>query len=156
MNLLIGTKIAKELENKNTSLIIPDFKDNNNIIEVMTLLEAQINILIDDMKSNIEKEAEIAINDLIKEIPILIKDKDKEEIKSLEYEKIRNIQNSYRFIVAELDKNKARCLDIAHEIFESQSNHSEKKNKQKPGRPKKIENDQINQEDISNYFVREN
>ena len=66
MNLLIGTKIAKELENKNTSLIIPDFKDNNNIIEVMTLLEAQINILIDDMKSNIEKEAEIAINELIK------------------------------------------------------------------------------------------
>ena len=64
MNLLIGTKIAKELENKNTSLIIPDFKDNSNIIEVMTLLEAQINILIDNMKFNIEKEAEITSNPL--------------------------------------------------------------------------------------------
>jgi len=88
----------------------------------MTFLETQIIILIDDMKSNLEKEAEIAFNSLIKEILLLIKDK--EEIKSLEYEKIRIIQNSYRFIVAELDKNKLRCLDIAYEIFESQSNHS--------------------------------
>ncbi len=122
MILLIWTKIGKDQENKNTSLIIPDFKDNNNIIEIMTFLETQIIILIDDMKSNLEKEAEIAFNSLIKEILLLIKDK--EEIKSLEYEKIRIIQNSYRFIVAELDKNKLRCLDIAYEIFESQSNHS--------------------------------
>ena len=122
----------------------------------MPLLDAQINILIDNMKFNIEKEAEITINELIKEIPLLIKDKDKEEIKSLEYQKIRNIQNSYRFIVAELDKNKARCLDIAHEIFENHSNHSEKENKQKPGRPKKIEKAQINQKDISDYFIKEN
>ena len=45
--------------------------------------------------------------------------------KIIRMRKIRNIQNSYRFIVAELDKNKARCLYIAHEIFEIQSNHSE-------------------------------
>ena len=32
----------------------------------------------------------------------------------------------------------------------------EKENKQKPGRPKKIEKAQINQKDISDYFIKEN
>ena len=32
----------------------------------------------------------------------------------------------------------------------------QKKNKQKPGRPKKIEKAQINQKDISDYFINEN
>ena len=40
MNLLIGAKIAKKLENKITTLIVRDLKNNNNIIEEMTLLAA--------------------------------------------------------------------------------------------------------------------
>ena len=51
-HLIIGTKIAQELECRNNNLIIPEFKDDN-IIEEMILLEAQINGIINKLK---EKE----------------------------------------------------------------------------------------------------
>ena len=42
IHLIIGVNIAQQLENKNKTIIIPGFKKDNNIIEEMILLEAQI------------------------------------------------------------------------------------------------------------------
>ena len=67
-----------------------------------------------------------------------------EEIKSIEFVELREIQNAYRITVSKLDTTGARCLDIAHEIMENPLYKPKEKNKTKPGRPHKIETNIMN------------
>ena len=154
-HLIIGSKIAQELESRNNNLIIPEFK-NDNIIEEMILLEAQINGIINKLKESKEREAESVINELIKAIPGLIKNKNNEELKMIEFKKLRDIQNEYRLCVAKLSKDQARCIDIAHERLDNVLIQTKIKCKLKPGRPPKIKSNPSNYKDISDYFIKQN
>ena len=61
------------MENQNKTIIIPAFKNENNIIEEMILLEAQIQGIINNLKESMEREVESVIKELIKAILGLIK-----------------------------------------------------------------------------------
>ena len=74
--LLIGEQKTKDLFNSNSNKIaIPEFEDNNIIIEEIIILEAEIQCEIRKINLNKEKEAELMIKELINKIPTLIKDK---------------------------------------------------------------------------------
>ena len=90
-HLLIGAKIVQQLENQNKAIIIPEFKNENNIIEEMILLEAQIQGIINNLKESVEREAESIINELIKAISGLIKNKNNKELKMIEFKKLKDI-----------------------------------------------------------------
>ena len=132
MQLLIEEQIAQKLIYINSNkILIPDFKDNNTIIEEMIILETQIQCETQKISTNKEKEAELIIKELLNKIPAIIKDKSKEEVKFTEFPKLREIQNAYRTTVSKLDTAKARCLDMTHEILEDSLNKSKERKKTK-------------------------
>ena len=46
------------------------------------------------------------------------KEKEINKLKDIEFDKLRDVHNQYRDIVAKLDTKKARVLEIAHEMIE--------------------------------------
>ena len=158
--LLIGKETALLLSDKNqTQITIPNFKDNSSIIEEMTMLEAQMQSHIDKTKELREKEGESLIKELISIIQIIMKEKKKEnnEIKHIEFDKLKEIHNSYRNTVSILDTAKARILDITHELIERDGKCPKNKTQPKIGRPPKVKVlNKMNNKNIDEYFIKQN
>ena len=94
--ILTDLRIAKDLLNSNSNkIVIPDFKDNDKIIEEIIILEDEIQSEIQKINLNKEKETELIINGQINKIQILIKDKSYEEAKYIIFVILREIQNAY-------------------------------------------------------------
>ena len=63
----------------------------------------------------------------------------------------------YRDKVSKLNTEKARILDISHEIIEKTTNRPKFKQKLKVGRPPKIKtNNNTNNKNIEEYFIKQN
>ena len=156
--LTIGKEIASLLlDMKQNQITIPDFKDNNNIEEEMTTLEAQIQIYIEKINDIKKQEAEKLLNELINIIPQKIKEKEINKLKDIEYDKLRDVHNQYRDIVSKLDTKKARVLEIAHEMIERITESPKTKTKLRIGRPPKIKDWGLNNnKKIEEYFVKQN
>ena len=85
--LKIGKEIASLLLDMNQNQItIQDFKDNNNIEEEITILEAQIQIYIEKINDIKKQEAQKLINELINIIPQKIKEKEINKLKDIEFD----------------------------------------------------------------------
>jgi len=86
IQLSIGKEIALLLTDENQKQItIPIFNESLNIMEEMTILEAQIQYSIEKIKEPKEKEAEDLIKELTNIIPIKLKEKEENIIKDIEF-----------------------------------------------------------------------
>ena len=97
IQLSIGKETALLLTDENQKEItIPNFNESSNIMEEMTILEAQIQCSIEKIKEPKEKEAEDLIKELTNIIQIKLKEKEENKINDIEFHKLRNLHNIYR------------------------------------------------------------
>ena len=99
--LLFGTQIATTLINpEKNHKIIPEINKENDIIEELIITESQIELEIKMIKDEKENESRNTINQLLNDIPKIIKNTKDNDTKDIEYKNIRDIQNKYREIVS--------------------------------------------------------
>ena len=83
------------------------------------------------------------------------KKKENNEIKHIEFDKLKEIHNSYRNTVSILDTAKARILDITHELIERDGKCPKNKTQPKIGRPPKVKVlNKMNNKNIEEYFIK--